>query len=160
MTLVIGLGHPDRGDDAVGLIVARRLAAQPPAGVTVVAHEDPMELVLAWADRRWALVVDAVVSGAAPGTVTVREIADGPAGASWSRVALGGTHGLGLGEAVELSRTLDRLPGRVTLVGIEAADVTAGAGLTRAVAAAVPEALELVGRILDPSRMGAAHVSR
>jgi Ni,Fe-hydrogenase maturation factor len=25
--IVIGIGHPDRGDDAAGLLVARRLAA-------------------------------------------------------------------------------------------------------------------------------------
>jgi hypothetical protein len=36
MTLVIGIGNPDRGDDAVGLAVAGRVRAAAPAGVTVI----------------------------------------------------------------------------------------------------------------------------
>lgn len=161
MTIVIGLGHPDRGDDAIGPVVTGLLAARVPPGVEVVEHEDPMDLVLHWGGHPWVIVVDAAVSGASPGTATVAEIADGGAGArDWSRLALGGTHAFGLGEAVELSRTLGRLPARVTLVGVEAADVAAGRGLTDPVARAVPDAVELVLRLLVQEPAGAVDVSR
>ncbi|MGA8045154.1 MAG: hydrogenase maturation protease [Dermatophilaceae bacterium] len=161
MTLVIGLGHPDRGDDAIGPVVTGMLVRQLPPGVEVVEHEDPMDLVLLWGSHPWAVVVDAVVSGAAPGTVTVAEIADGAAGApDWSRLALSGTHAFGLAEAVELSRTLGRLPARVTLVGVEAADVAVGTGLSAAVADAVPEAVAHVCRLLVPEPAGAGDVPR
>jgi hydrogenase maturation protease len=159
--LVIGLGHPDRGDDAVGPVVTGLVASEASPGVEVVEHEDPMDLVMTWGGHSWAVVVDAVVSGAPPGTVTVTEIAGGVgADPEWSRVALGGTHAFGLGEVVELSTSLGRLPARVTLVGIEAADVTAGAGLSAAVAGVVPEAVTVLRRLLASAPVGAGDVSR
>ena len=158
---VIGLGHEDCGDDAIGPVVAAEVSAQVPPGVEVVAHEDPMDLVLHWGDRSWAVVVDAVVSGADPGTLTVLELgADDPGARDWSRLALGGTHAFGLGEAVELSRVLGRLPERVTLVGVEAADVTPGADLTPEVARAVPVAVECVRSLLETAVLGGVHVPR
>ena len=161
MTLVIGLGHPDRGDDAVGPAVTTMLAPQVPPDVEVAEHEDPMDLVLRWGDHPWAIVVDAVVSGASPGTVTVVELADGASGVrDWSRLALGGTHAFGLGEAVELARTLARLPTRVTLVGVEAAEVAVGTGLSAAVARAVPEAVASVRLLLVAEQAGAGDVPR
>jgi len=36
--LAIGIGNPDRGDDAVGLIVAQRIKARRPADVRVITH--------------------------------------------------------------------------------------------------------------------------
>lgn len=99
------------------------------------------ELLEAWAGEPAVVVVDAMASGAPPGTVrrfdAVREpLPAAPAGAS--------THGLGLAEAVGLARTLGRLPARLVLVGIEGADFSPGRGLTPAVAAAVAEAARLV----------------
>ena len=87
------------------------------------------------------IVVDAMVSGAPPGTVrrfdALREALPAPrAGAS--------THGLGLAEAVGLARALDRLPARLVLVGIEGADFSPGAGLGPAVAAGVEAAARLI----------------
>lgn len=35
MTVIIGIGNADRGDDAVGLVVARKVRDAAPAGVTV-----------------------------------------------------------------------------------------------------------------------------
>jgi hydrogenase maturation protease len=44
--LVIGIGNTLRGDDAVGLAVARGLAAAPPRGVRVLAYEGaPIDLL-------------------------------------------------------------------------------------------------------------------
>jgi hydrogenase maturation protease len=58
---------------------------------------------------------------------------------------------LGVPEAVELARALDRLPARLVLVGVELADVTAGAGLTEAVARAVDRAAAEVLRAAGTS---------
>jgi hydrogenase maturation protease len=49
------------------------------------------------------------------------------------------THGFGVADAVELSRSLDRLPDRLEVYAIEAEDLGAGAGLSSAVARAVEE---------------------
>ncbi|MFA6575487.1 MAG: hydrogenase maturation protease [Nocardioides sp.] len=140
--LVIGLGSPDRGDDAVGPAVARSVASRLP-GVAVVDHEDPTSLLDLWAGHDPVVVVDAVRSGAPAGTVHWLET--GPAAApvstrAWRHSGHGGTHAVGLAEMVELGRALGRLPARLVVVGIEAEGFDHGAPLTPRVAAAVPVA--------------------
>ena len=71
--LVIGLGNPDRGDDAVGHTVARRVAALRLPGIQVVEREDPTSLIDLWGDRDLAVVVDAVSSNRVPGTLVMLE---------------------------------------------------------------------------------------
>ena len=59
--LVIGLGNAARGDDAAGLIAARRLGG--------VEHEgDPLALLDLWDGADCAVVIDAVSSGVEAGT--------------------------------------------------------------------------------------------
>ena len=47
------------------------------------------------------------------------------------------SHGLGLNDAISLATALDRMPARLIVHAIEAADLEHGTGLTPAVAAAV-----------------------
>ena len=161
--LVIGLGSADRGDDAVGAVVARAVATRLP-GVRVVEHEDPTALLDAWQDRTPVVVVDAVRSGAPAGAVHWLETGQRrpPIGTSaWARSGHGSSHAVGLGEMVELGRALGRLPDRLVVVGIEAAGFEHGAPLTPDVAAAVPVATERVCAALRRSNTeGAGHVSR
>jgi hydrogenase maturation protease len=142
-TVVIGLGGPDRADDAVGPAVASAVGALAPAGIDVVTHEDPTALVHLWADAELAVVVDAVVSGRAPGTVTTLEVGRNAGSlptSAWSEAGRGGTHAFGLAAAVELARALKVLPERVVLIGVEAASFEHGEPMTGAVAAAVDAA--------------------
>lgn len=122
--LVIGLGSPDRGDDAVGGVVAEAVGASCLPGVRVIPLEDPMSLTQVWDGAEGAVVIDAVASGGPPGAVHVREVGQGaeplPTHA-FTAAGRGGSHAFGLAGAVELSRTLGTLPRRVTVVGVEAA---------------------------------------
>jgi hydrogenase maturation protease len=143
--LVVGLGHPDRGDDAVGGAVAREVGRVAGPGVEVLEQEDPTDLVLLWEGRERVVVVDAVSSGGtvAPGTVHVLRTGAGRApiaAGEWSRTGRGGTHAFGLAGAVELARALGRLPNDVTVVGVEVSALDQGAPLTPVVASAVPTA--------------------
>lgn len=144
---VVGVGTRDRGDDAIGVLVADRVRAHGPAGVTVVPVATPLELLDVFDRYDSVVVVDAVRSGAEAGVVTVRVVDDTPLPA---RAPAAGTHGVGVAETVELARALDRLPARLVVVGVEVADVTTGAGLTEAVVRAVDraawEVLRVVGR--------------
>lgn len=158
--LVVGLGAPDRGDDAVGPLAAQRVADLALAGVDVVAHEDPTGLLDLWRDVALAVVVDAVRSGAEPGTVHVIEAGrDAPplAEHAWARTGRGGTHAFGLAAAVELSRALGSLPGRLVLVGVEAAGFEHGAGLSGPVARALDEVVATAVRLATDAgaRVGA-----
>lgn len=161
--LVIGLGSPDRGDDAVGSAVARSVAARLP-GVEVVDHEDPTSLLDLWAGHDPVVVVDAVRSGAPPGTL--HELETGAAGTpvtagAWRHTGHGGTHAVGLAEMVELGRALRRLPAHLVIVGIEAESFDHGAPMSPRVAAAVPGAADRVCREVAAARSGEAdRVSR
>jgi hydrogenase maturation protease len=55
-----------------------------------------------------------------------------------------GSHGLGVADAVELARALGRLPGRLTLVGVEARTFQSGAPLTARVRESLGDAAEAV----------------
>ena len=144
--LVIGLGNPDRGDDAVGVNVARRVAAERP-DVTVLEFDDPSEAIDAWSGADTVVVADAVSSGSAPGEIRVVDaVARKLPSGSW---AAGGTHALGLAAAVELARALGRLPRRLVLVGVEANQFDHGMPMSDAVAEAVPAAANAVLAAID-----------
>ncbi|MDN4479690.1 hydrogenase maturation protease [Demequina muriae] len=127
--VVVGLGSPDRGDDAVGGAVAARVGERMGGQVRVVTREDPTALIQLWGGCREAIVVDAVASGREPGTVQVIEAgADAPPlpTDAFAASGRGGTHAFGLAGAVELARALGTLPPRVIIVGVEAATFAYG----------------------------------
>jgi hydrogenase maturation protease len=135
VTLVIGIGNAWRRDDAAGLEVARRLRAPALAGVSIDEREgEPAGLLEAWDGAESVLVVDAVSSGASPGTVYRFDAGAAPLPAATFGHS---THALGLAEAVELGRALGRLPERLIVYGIEGERFDAGAGLSPAVDGAV-----------------------
>ena len=126
--MVIGVGNAARGDDAAGLMVARRLGG--------LEHEgDPVALLDVWRNVDLAVLIDAVSSGAAPGTVHRVDATAAPLPARLRSSS--STHAVGLAEAIELGRTLGRFPGRLIVYGIEGERFDAGAELTPAVAAAI-----------------------
>ena len=156
--LVIGLGQPDRGDDAVGPTVARRVAALAVPRVQVVERADPTDLLDAWAGHDAVVLVDAVCSGAPPGTLHVLHVgaADVVDAAAWTATGRGGTHGWGVGEVVALGRALGRLPQRLVVLGVEAVQFDHGAPLSPPVRDAVPQAAEAVLSALAPAPHGAS----
>ena len=146
--LVIGIGNPDRGDDAVGVQVARKVAADR-LDVRVLELHDPSDALDAWAPDDTVVVADAISSGGQPGDIHVVDAVARtlPAG-SW---AAGGTHAMGIAAVVELARALGRLPRRLVVVGVEAGQFDHGTPMSDAVAAAVPEAaLAVLAAIDDP----------
>lgn len=135
---LIGIGNALRGDDAAGLLAARRARALAGDEVEVLELEgEPLDLIGAWEGAQAVVVVDAVQSGAEPGTIVTHDAGASPLPRA---LATASTHTLGLVEAVELGRSLGRLPRRLVIVGVEAGDVTPGAPPTPAVAAAVETA--------------------
>jgi hydrogenase maturation protease len=139
-TVVIGIGNEDRSDDACGRWTARRLVGQVPARVEESEGEATRLLDL-WAGATSAIIVDAVRSGAPPGTVHRRSMDGGRAGPHPLATS---THGLGLAEAIGLGRALGRAPPHIVVYGIEVASLAPGRGLTPSVERAVAE---VAGRI-------------
>jgi hydrogenase maturation protease len=132
--LVIGVGNPLRHDDGVGHAVARAIRAASPATSVIEMEGEGAALIEAWTGAGLVIVIDAVRSGSAPGTVHRFEPPEDPLPATLSSTS---THAFGLPAAVELGRTLGQLPRRLVVYGIEGVDFTAGEGLSPEVEAAV-----------------------
>jgi hydrogenase maturation protease len=154
--VVIALGQELRGDDAVGLHIVRHWQQRHPE--TAASHRVRVEisplpglhLLDLLQGARVAILVDAVHSGQAPGSI-VRCKGDAIAG-----FEQGGNsaHGWGVGETLALAAELDMedLP-PICVMGIEAGDMHMGEGLSEAVGAAVPQAAErLQARVLATLR--------
>jgi hydrogenase maturation protease len=144
--VVLGVGNLLLGDDGAGLRVLRDLAALharhphalPPAVRLVEAETAGVELGDVIAGARALLVLDAVDVGATPGEVVVlRDAALAAAGARRP----GGRAG-GAAELIGLARLAGWLTGPAGLVGIQAGEIEVRIGLTEAVQAAVPAAVE------------------
>jgi hydrogenase maturation protease len=148
--VVIGVGNEFRGDDSAGLVVARRLHER--AALQAVVHTweaDPAGLLEAWNGAELAIVVDSAVSGAQPGTVKRFDASSVPLPA---RPVGSTTHALGVAEAIELARVLDRLPPRIVVYCIEGSSFATGAPMDPSVERAIDETVERVVSELDVSR--------
>ncbi len=146
--MVIGIGNEYRGDDGVGRIVARRIAALGIAGVSVCeASGESLTLMELWRGAGRVLLVDALKSGAEPGTVMRMDAGSAPLPAEFVQQC--STHALSLAEAVELARSLGQLPPEVVIYGIEGLSFEHGNRLTPTVARAAEEAVERIGEELS-----------
>jgi hydrogenase maturation protease len=159
---IVGCGGP-RGDDAAGWAAIDRLRDQLGRAVAGVSlhHAAGGPDILELLDGRGTLIlVDAVSSGAAPGTIHRLE---------WPNPRLitlrpRSSHDLGPVAALDLASVLDRLPPRVILYGLEAAGLRSCPTLTEVVAAALPllvgDILDEIGYLLVPGPEATSHLSR
>jgi hydrogenase maturation protease len=142
--IFIGVGNPFRSDDGAGRAVVRRLRGEIPTGVKVLEETgDGAELLEAWKGADAVILVDAVQSGAPPGTIHRLDARTEKLPAWFSHAS---THSFGVAEAIELARTMGDLPDQLIVYGIEGLDFSAGTALSPEVAAAVPGAASLILR--------------
>ena len=145
LLVVIGVGNEFRGDDAAGLLAARLLRGS--SGVRTVEHTgDGLSLMEHWRLPDRVVVVDALCSGHAPGTIFRFEATEGPVpdDAGWVS-----SHSPGVAEGIETARALGRLPVSLTVYGIEAEHVAPGDDVTPAVGEAVEEVARAILDAID-----------
>lgn len=142
--LIIGVGNEYRGDDAVGLLVARRLKELPlPHTQIIEASGEGAALMEAWKDASAVILIDAVQSGESAGTIHRIDALTQTIPQKFFRYS---THAFSVAEAIEMARALNQLPPRLLLYGIEGKNFAAGTELS----AEVRNAAEEVARqILD-----------
>lgn len=139
-TLLIGIGNEYRRDDAVGLIIARRVQEKALKTITVrEASGEGAALMEAWKEAQTVILVDAVCSGAEAGTIHRIEAREQPLPAKFFHYS---THAFSVAEAIELARVLNQLPPRLIVYGIEGKNFAAGVGLS-------PEVNEVVQKVMD-----------
>jgi hydrogenase maturation protease len=150
--LVVGLGHPDRGDDAVGSLVVARLHRDVLPGVQVRHLLEPTRLTDVWGGYDLVVVVDAASAPGNAGEVRVYDAGAGPLPAD-----LGGavsSHGVDLPAVVETARLLHVLPPRLLVLAVTGSHVGVGDPPSPAVRAAVEGAAERVRALLSRGTPG------
>jgi hydrogenase maturation protease len=143
---VIGVGNTLGHDDAAGLQIARRLRKRAKAAAIAVYEQEGETLALldTWEAADAVVLVDAIRCGAPPGTIHRFDVTSMPLP---ERVRGScSTHAVGVGEAIELARTLNRLPARVVMFGVEGRRFDAGKGLSTEVEAVAEELADAVLR--------------
>lgn len=115
--IVIGCGNLLASDDGIGIHVARSIKGYDLAtDVQVIEAGCPgLDLLRLWENKTNVIIIDAVISGAKPGTVHLfnseqvipREI-----------LPLS-SHSFNVVDAIELGKKLDNLPEQLIIVGIE-----------------------------------------
>ncbi len=127
---IIGCGNFDRGDDAAGLLVARRLHALgvPTDGVEIIEQSgESFSLMDCWIGCEHVILIDATAPSGSPGQVRVW---NAHADRLPKEVFPCSTHALGVREAVELARVMNRLPQTLLIYGIEGKQFSPGAPLS------------------------------
>jgi len=141
-TVIVGVGSSVLTDDAVGLFVARALAERF-AGrndIDVVENEEAGFTLLEDAigyDRM--IVVDSIITGAAPGTLFRFDLSELD-----QTIHAGAPHGLNLATVIEFGRRQGlAVPGSIVVYAVEAEDtLTLGEELTPALAERVESIAE------------------
>ena len=139
--VIIGVGNRWRRDDIAGIAVLDELRNRVGNEVDLVESDgEPTRLLDAFERAPRVMMIDAVVTGAEPGTVhrfTDTQLPD--------QMGIGqSSHLVQLVETIQLGKLLGKLPNGLVLVGIEATDFDNGEGMTKAVAAGVQAAGEMV----------------
>lgn len=143
-TVILGVGSPLMGDDAVGLQVVELLRQRrdlPPYVDVIDGGTDGLGLIPVLERYRRAIIVDAVLWGAPPGTI--RRF-------TWQEVRLAqgeqplSLHQSGLAQALALAEALHCLPDEVVFYGVQPQNRAWDQPLSQAVASALPALLEAV----------------
>jgi hydrogenase maturation protease len=101
------------------------------AGATILdCADEPTRLLELWDGLDTLVVVDAVSTGVAAGTLVRVDVGSAPLPRA---IRLASTHALSVGEALELGRALGRAPRRVVVLGVEGAAFGMGDPMTPSV---------------------------
>ncbi len=140
--VVIGVGNPFRNDDRAGLEVARRIKSHTNDHVKVLEFTgNPLGLLDLWNGYEEVLLADAVSSNSKPGTFQ-------KINAVQQTIPFGlfntSSHNLGVAEAIEMARSLDRLPKQLLIYGIEGQNFEQGTTLSPQVDRAVEKVVRKI----------------
>jgi hydrogenase maturation protease len=141
-TLLIGVGNEFRSDDGVGIIVARAIRKKQFSSIIVKEESgEGAALMEAWQGFQHVIIVDAVSSGAKSGTLFR---IDGNRETVPKKFFHYSTHAFSVSEAIELARTMNMLPPKLVLYGIEGINFAAGIAISLLVQQAALQIIEQI----------------
>jgi hydrogenase maturation protease len=149
-TLVLGVGSSILSDDAVGLVVARRLEGRLGARDDVdfgFNEEAGFTLLEESLGYERLVVIDSILTGREPGTVMRFDLSD-----LGRTIHSNSPHGMNLATVMELGRVQGMdVPNEVVIYAIEVVDtLTFGEELTSEVAAKVDDIVDTIIREVFP----------
>jgi hydrogenase maturation protease len=140
--LLIGIGNEYRSDDSIGLVVAQEIREKQLSSIIVkVESGEGAALMEAWQGFQNVIIVDAVSSGAKPGTIFRIKASEEIVPAKFFHYS---THAFGVAEAIELARAMKVLPPKLVVYGIEGATFTAGVDRSSVVKEAAGQVIEQI----------------
>lgn len=148
--LVVCLGNPDRGDDAIGIMVANALVGRLPADITLLSRSGDMtSLIEDWAGFDALVCVDAATSMGVPGRIQRIDLAmdDLPTEMSFTS-----SHAFGLADTVRLARTLELAPRDIVVYAVEGGSFNLGAPMTPNVMAGISKVADCIVAEVDRMR--------
>jgi hydrogenase maturation protease len=131
-TLIVGVGNGYRSDDAVGLYVSRRIEREKIRNVSVInGISDGTSLLDLWDKREQVILIDAVCSGREAGFLHRFDgLAENIPEEYFSAYS---THSFTIPGTIELGKTLNMLPRKMVVFGIEGRNFEAGNKLSPSV---------------------------
>ncbi|GCE30115.1 hydrogenase [Dictyobacter alpinus] len=155
--LLIGAGNLYRSDDSVGLKVVQAIKSNHLPDVDCIEHDaDGTGLLEIMAQADTVILVDAVKSGAPPGTIHKFAVHDSVPSCP---IPLFSSHDFGVGEAIQLAQVIHQLPRRLTVYGIEGSSFCLGTMLSPAVACVIPDVVALIYQDIQARRADSSGVT-
>ncbi|MBS0287850.1 MAG: hydrogenase maturation protease [Proteobacteria bacterium] len=130
--ILVGIGHPDRGDDSVGPLAIEALKKRLPTVKMRSILGDVSSLIDIFANHACVILIDAITSGAKSGTIfrleenLLNELAQS---------CRSSTHTFDLSQILEIANNLNSLPDKLIIFGMEGANFSVGEGLSLPVVA-------------------------
>jgi hydrogenase maturation protease len=145
--LVLGLGNDILGDDAVGLLAARRLRRLLPASIPILESAGGgLALLDLLEGYEYALLLDSIVTGKhSPGTILEFSADD------FQKVVAPSPHYTGIPELLQMAEHLEiPFPKTIHILAVEVADpYQLREGLSESATSALPALVERAQQIID-----------
>ncbi|MBK8201711.1 MAG: hydrogenase maturation protease [Bdellovibrionales bacterium] len=139
--VLLCLANPNRGDDAFAWIVADQLISGGETFFSVIKSSgDITDLLDIFSSHRKVIVLDAME------TDDLVPIKKWNAKEDLLPASLSGTssHVLGVGQAIELSRALDKMPDELIVVGVKGVNFQMGEELSPEMRSMIPEVIDYI----------------
>ncbi len=147
--LLIGIGNEYRSDDGLGPFIAKKvLEKKLPNVVVKTGSGEGAALMESWKGYEDVIIVDAVLSGAKPGTVFRLNASEEPVPVN---IFHNSTHIFSVAEAIELARSMKKMPSSIMILGIEGESFKYGSAISPSVKNSVKQVYEEIVRYIIES---------
>ncbi len=140
--MIIGLGNEFRGDDAIGILIVRKLQDENPDLAEYLIEQNDLTRILERWHNRYVIIIDAVFSRL-PAWGKIHQL-DSVHEISCISKKQYSSHGLELPDIYNIGKSLNLLPNAVFMIGIEGANWEIGSQMNGELITAIPGVISLV----------------